>query len=196
MRALLCIVVVAFAAASPRGACALDLRPEVDLLAQRLVEDRAVVGLVVGIAKDGQTQIIGYGQVEKGSGIRPNGDTVYEIGSITKVFTGILLADMVRRGEMKLDAPLQEYLPPSVKVPANGGQPVTLEHLATHTSSFPRRPDNLSSVDRLNPYASYTVEQMYSFLRWHGLRWPPGKYEYSNYGSKTAPRDYFTVHLL
>jgi serine-type D-Ala-D-Ala carboxypeptidase/endopeptidase len=174
------ILAVALLFLAAPWALALDLRTEVDPVARRLIEDRAAVGFVVGIIKGGQVQVIGYGQVAKGSGVVPDGNTVYEIGSITKAFTGVLLADMVQRGDVKLDAPVQAYLPPEVKLPTNG-QPVTLEHLATHTSGFPRSPDNLNSVDRFNPYAYYTVDQMYSFLRWYSRR-GPGKYEYSNYG--------------
>src|SRR5207244_13525353 len=61
------------------------------------------------------------------------------------------------------------------------GTPITLEHLATHTSSVPRLPDNVTPTDASNPYADYTVAQMYAFLSGHTLRRPPGQYEYSNY---------------
>ncbi len=60
--------------------------------------------------------------------------------------------------------------------------PITLEHLATHTSGLPRLPDNLAPADASNPYADYSVAQMYAFLNGHKLRRPPGEYEYSNYG--------------
>ena len=100
--------------------------------------------------------------------------TIYEIGSIGKAFTGVLLADMVNAGQVKLDDPLQKYVPKSVKVPVNG-QPITLEHLVTQTSGLPRLPDNMVPKDPLNPYADYTVKQMYEFLAKHQLRRAPGR---------------------
>jgi serine-type D-Ala-D-Ala carboxypeptidase/endopeptidase len=162
-------------------AAGLDLRPAFDAQARHLIENRAAVGFVVGIFKDGETQVVGYGETKKGSGALPDGGTVYEIGSITKTFTATLLADMMLRGLVKLDTPFYEYLPPSVRVPLKDGRPITLEHLVTHTSGYPRWPENMNSVDRRNPHAAYTVELMYEFLNWYKLRRPPGTYEYSNF---------------
>ncbi len=156
-------------------------REKIDPFAHQLIEDKIVVGLVIGIVKDGQSQIITYGETIKGSGIAPDGDTLYEIGSVTKVFTGILLASLIQSDDVNLTDPLQKYLPPSVTAPVADGKPITLEHLATHTSGLPRMPDNFKPVDPLNPYADYTVEQMYGFLNGYELRRPPGQYEYSNY---------------
>ena len=68
------------------------------------------------------------------------GDTVFEIGSITKVFTALLLADMVERGEAEFDDPLSKHLPADVTAPKRGGKSITLEHLANHTSGLPRLP--------------------------------------------------------
>src|SRR5581483_4562039 len=118
---------------------------------------------------------------EGGSGF--DGDTVFEIGSISKVFTSTLLADMVGHGEVKLDDPISQYLPESAKVPTRKGRAITLVDLATHTSGLPRMPDNASPKDPSNPYADYTVEQMYAFLSGYRLTRDIGeKYEYSNLG--------------
>lgn len=177
---MICIAVLVCIAA-PRVGAALDLHSKVDPLAQRLIDEHVAVGFVVGIYKQGATQIIGYGETEKGSGRAPDGNTVYEIGSITKTFTAILLADMIRHGDMKLDTPVQQYLPASVKVALNGGQPITLKHLVTHTSGWPHNPENLFPVDKRNPYADYTVKQLYDFISWRLSR-PLGQYQYSNVG--------------
>jgi serine-type D-Ala-D-Ala carboxypeptidase/endopeptidase len=156
-------------------------KEKIDPFAYQLIKDQIVVGLVIGIVKDGQSQIITYGETIKGSGIAPDGDTLYEIGSVTKVFTGVLLASLIQSDDVNLTDPLQKYLPPSVTAPVADGKPITLEHLATHTSGLPRMPDNFKPADPLNPYADYTIEQMYLFLNGHVLRRPPGQYEYSNY---------------
>jgi CubicO group peptidase (beta-lactamase class C family) len=170
-----------FAAALPLAALALELPPQMDAQARALIQERFAIGFVVGIVKDGETRVSAYGETVKGSGIAPTGDTVYEIGSITKVFTGILLADQLQRGMVTLDAPVQDYLPASVKLRPKDGVPVTLQHLATHTSGLPRRPGNMSPADRHNPYADYTVGQLYEALGQDWLRGPPGQYEYSNF---------------
>lgn len=160
----------------------LDLSAEIDPLAQALIDDKQMVGCVVGIVRGGETQVLVYGETEKGSGKAPNGRTVYEIGSATKALTGVLLADAVIAGELNLDDPLQEYLPKSVTVPMKDGKAITLAHLATHTSGLPRLPSNLLPKDPQNPYADYTAEQMAEYLETHELRRAPGECEYSNYG--------------
>src|SRR5262249_5931730 len=112
-----------------------------------------------------------------------NGDSVFEIGSVTKVFTAILLADMVERGEVSLNDPISKYLPESVKTPTRDGKEITLRDLSTQTSGLPRMPNNLSPKDAQNPYADYSVEQMYAFLSNYTLTRDIGaKYEYSNVG--------------
>ena len=69
-------------------------------------------------------------------------DTIFAIGSITKVFTTILLADMVNSGLVNLDDPIEKYFPPSDKAPTYNGQKITLENLATHTSGLPEFPSS------------------------------------------------------
>ncbi len=110
-------------------------------------------------------------------------EAVYEIGSITKVFTAVLLAEMVERGEVALADPVAKYLPKTVKVPERGGRQITLLDLATHKSGLPRLPGNLKPKDVANPYADYTVEDLYSFLNGFALPREIGAtYEYSNLG--------------
>src|SRR5262249_16442788 len=94
VRVSIVVCVLALVADFTSTAYGLDVRLKIDPLARPLIEDGIAVGFVVGIFKDKQTQIIAYGETTKGSGIVPNGDTVYEIGSISKAFTGALLANM------------------------------------------------------------------------------------------------------
>jgi D-alanyl-D-alanine-carboxypeptidase/D-alanyl-D-alanine-endopeptidase len=108
---------------------------------------------------------------------------LFEIGSITKVFTTSILEDMVERGEVRLDDPVAKYLPRSVKVPGRGDRQITLLDLATQSSGLPRMPANFTPRDSLNPYADYTVQQMYAFLSGYELTRDVGaQYEYSNLG--------------
>lgn len=110
-------------------------------------------------------------------------EAVYEIGSITKVFTAVLLADMVERGEVALQDPVAKYLPQTVKMPERGGKQIALLDLVTHKSGLPRLPANLQPKDVANPYADYTVEALYSFLTSYTLPRDIGtQFEYSNLG--------------
>ncbi len=110
-----------------------------------------------------------------------NEHTVYEIGSISKVFTGILLAHQNEAGMVDITDPAQRYLPSTVQVPKRGGKEITLGNLSDHTSGLPRMPDNFNPKDFSNPYADYTVEQMYAFLSGYQLPRDIGaEYEYSN----------------
>ena len=169
------------AVANPAASYGFNEKEKIDPFAHQLIRDRILVGLVIGVFKDGQSRIISYGETVKGSGIAPDGNTLYEIGSVSKVFTGALLALLIQSGNVNAGDPLKKYLPPSVVAPMAEKNPITLEHLATHTSGLPRMPDNFKPANPLNPYADYTVEQMFGFLKGHNLRRAPGQYEYSNY---------------
>ena len=152
------------------------------LIKQRVDAGRTT-GVVIGLLEhDGTRRIIAYG--DPGPGQPPlDGNSVFDIGSITKLFTATLLAQMVLNGEVKLDDPVQTFLPPSVRVPARNGRPITLAHLSMHTSGLPRGPTNAGPESGPNPYAEYTVAQMYEFLSSYALPRDPGaEREYSNLG--------------
>ena len=153
------------------------------ILDERIEKEKGATCVVVGIIDEQGTNIVACGKIGLNSPTAVDGDTVFEIGSVSKVFTSVLLADMVEKGEVKLDDPIAKYLPASVKVPVRKGRPITLEDLATHTSGLPRLPDNLEPADDNDPYADYTVQQMYDFLSKYTIERDIGaKYEYSNFG--------------
>ena len=175
-----CFALAALLAAPARA----DHKAEIDRLVQPLLEHKLIVGCVIGVIDGDEREVHGYGEVTVGDGRTPDGATIYEIGSVTKAFTGTLLADMIERGEVKLDQPIAELCPKGVTPPEFAAdQPITLMHLATHTSGLPRLPDNMAPKDPLNPYADYTAKQMDEFLNKHKLRRAPGEYEYSNFGA-------------
>jgi D-alanyl-D-alanine-carboxypeptidase/D-alanyl-D-alanine-endopeptidase len=153
------------------------------ILVDRIDARHQSVGIVVGVIGPEGRRVIAYGHLEKGD-LRPlNGDTIFEIGSVTKVFTSLLLSDMVQRGEVALDDPVAKYLPPGVKMPERNGRSITLVDLSTHTSGLPRLPANLNPKDPNNPYADYSVEQLYQFLSGYQMTRDIGsRYEYSNLG--------------
>ncbi len=152
------------------------------ILAER-IDNRQSVGIVVGVIEPAGRRVIVYGSLAKNDKRPLNGDTIFEIGSATKVFTSLLLTDMVQRGEVALTDPVAKYLPATVKMPERGGRSITLEDLSTHTSGLPRMPANLAPKDPGNPYADYSVEQLYQFLSSYQLTRDIGaQYEYSNLG--------------
>jgi len=154
-----------------------------EILVDRIDVQHQSVGIVVGVIGPEGRRVIAYGHLERGDPRPLNGDTIFEIGSTTKVFTALLLADMVQRGEVALDDPAAKYLPPNVKMPERNGRSITLIDLATHTSSLPRLPGNMPRKDPANPYADYSVEQLYEFLSTYELTRDIGsQYEYSNLG--------------
>lgn len=150
-------------------------------LQQRLAS-KPGVGIVVATVEKGKpAKIVTAGTT--GSKTSLDGNTAFEIGSITKVFTTALLADMVQRGEVRLDDPISKYLPSTVRVPARGGKQITLLDLATQSSGLPRLPNNLKPADMTNPYADYSVQQLYAFLSSYELPRDIGaQFEYSNLG--------------
>jgi D-alanyl-D-alanine-carboxypeptidase/D-alanyl-D-alanine-endopeptidase len=146
------------------------------------VDAKYSAGIVVGVIDpDGKRHVLSYGT--SGTARPLDGNSVFEIGSITKTFTASLLADMVTRGEVRLEDPVAKYLPASVKVPSRNGKEITLIDLATQSSGLPGDIPNMKPADSQNPFADYTVAQLYEFLGSYALPRDPGaSYEYSNVG--------------
>jgi serine-type D-Ala-D-Ala carboxypeptidase/endopeptidase len=151
------------------------------LLEKRVTDGRTPILVVGVIDPDGKRRVVGHAA----GGARADGSTLFEIGSITKVFTAALLADMVERGEVALEDPVEKYLPKGTRVPSRPGRPITLFELATHTSGLPRLPGNMAPQDRANPYADYTAPLLYEFLAAYNLPADggDGKSAYSNLGA-------------
>ncbi|OYX66343.1 MAG: hypothetical protein B7Y88_05530 [Sphingomonadales bacterium 32-64-17] len=150
-------------------------------LLERRVAERPGAGFVLGISENGARGIV---VAQPQGGPQFDGDTLFEIGSITKVFTALLLADMTLKGEVALDDPVEKYLPAGARMPrgASGGE-ITLRHLSLQTSGLPRLPDNMPYGDPADPYADYTEAMLLDFLAHFELPREVGaRYEYSNLG--------------
>jgi CubicO group peptidase (beta-lactamase class C family) len=153
------------------------------ILADRIDRDHHGVGMVVGVIDAKGRRVVAYGSRAKGDTRLLDGDTIFEIGSMTKVFTSLVLMDMVQKGEVALTDPVSKFLPPSVKVPERIGRKITLQDLSTQSSGLPRLPTNMKPKDPGNPYADYSADQLYEFLSGYQLTRDIGeKYEYSNLG--------------
>lgn len=140
------------------------------------------VGMVVGVIGPQGRRIISYGHLNQADPRPLDGNTVFEIGSVTKAFTALLLADMVRKGEVALADPVEKYLPPDVKMPELGGHSITLADLATHTSGLPFMPDDVPEFNE-SAAREYGSAQLYQFLgRCQLPRNARAHWDYSNLG--------------
>jgi CubicO group peptidase (beta-lactamase class C family) len=144
--------------------------------------------VVIGLLDGGHTAVHGFGRVDRTSR-RPTARTMFEIGSVTKTVTGLLLADAIERDVVEASTPVRALLPDSVAwtyADSVAGAPptMTLAHLATHRSGLPRLPTNLNAAARpADPYAAYGDSALYAFLDGYTVPRPPGaRYVYSNLG--------------
>ncbi len=165
------------------------------------VSNGSAVGIVIGLADETGTSFFAFGNRAKDKPIPVDAETIFEIGSISKVFTALLLADAANRGEVRLDDPVDKFLPPDVASKMKENRSITLSDLATHRSGLPRMPDNVEPKDPADPYADYSANRLYAFLRaWKPPATKPN-FEYSNLGAGllghvltvAAKKDYETL---
>ncbi len=152
-----------------------DLEPaRVALFHQGMLSEGTGAGITIGVVQNGVSRVFTFGTAKT--------DSIFEIGSITKTFTGLLLARMVENGTVKFDEPVRELLPPgTVAKPA--GPEITLLDLATQHSGLPRMPGNFHPADPQNPYADYKAADLYSFIASQGVGKPTApQFLYSNLG--------------
>jgi CubicO group peptidase (beta-lactamase class C family) len=164
------------------GAQKTGLPEEVEKSIQARIAEGLNPSIVVGIIDANGPQYHSYGLTREG-GSPVNEHSLYEIGSITKVFTATLLAQEILAKKMKVDDPIKSYLPKSVKVPvyAGGGPEITLGHLSDHTSALPGFPTNYTPTNPDNPFEGITQEIIYDFISDYSLTREVGsQYEYSN----------------
>jgi CubicO group peptidase (beta-lactamase class C family) len=132
-------------------------------------------GVAIGVVSHGQRSIFTYGTAKP--------DSVFEIGSITKTFTGLILAQMVEQKSVRLTDPVRELLPPGTVAEPASGLEITLLDLSDQHSGLPRMPDNFAPADHANPYADYDAELLYAYVSKHGVALTStAPFEYSNLG--------------
>jgi CubicO group peptidase (beta-lactamase class C family) len=156
-----------------------DLLPEaVKKAAMEGIASGAYQTLVFAVVDGDKSEIVAFGWLPNHQ--KPDGDTVYEIGSITKTFTATLLADAVQSGRVQLDTPIQRLLL-DFKIPARSGRQITLGDIATQHSGLPRMPTDFN--DDKTPYPPYDLGKLKTFLATYKMPRDPGaEYEYSNLG--------------
>ena len=135
--------------------------------------DARVPALILGAVRDGRTAVFGFGETSDGSGKKPDGYTMLRIGSITKAFTGQVLAGLVSQGTVRLTDRLQDRLGWPVKVPERDGRPIRLIELATHTSGLPREVERTPGPPD-DPFRTLTQEAYVKGLQSNPLLFTPG----------------------
>ena len=148
------------------------------------IVNKSKAAIVVGFIDPNGTRIFSFGNMSKAHNVPVNGNTFFDIGSITKTFTTLLLADMATQGVVNLTDLIEKYLPSSVKVPEFKGHKITLENLASHTSGLPEWPSNIwlnNKVGVFNP--NYNETMLYQGLSNTTLTREPGsEFQYSSFG--------------
>lgn len=157
----------------------------VDAKARSYVQSKGLPGMTLGVV-EGNRLVWSkhYGYANQSTKKRATNKTLYKIGSISKVFTSMLLVSLRDAGKVRLDEPLTAFLPKGTKLPYDprGLRTMTLRHLATHTSGLPSLPYNLTPNKR-DPYNHYSARAMLSSLSGLALKYPiGGRYSYSNLG--------------
>ncbi len=188
--AIVLISIVGFAYAYTKLKQNIDIPPltevnKIEDIAQPYIDNEMTKGLSIGTYKNGNIEFFNLGICSEENKVKPTENSIYEIGSISKTFTGTVLADMVAEGKVNLEDPISKFLPDSV-CNWSTEKAITLEELSTHTSGLPRLPDNLTKnflADLDNPYRNYGTASLYAFLKNYA---PQSKdkrnCEYSNLG--------------
>jgi CubicO group peptidase (beta-lactamase class C family) len=169
---------------------------------QHEVAQKRSKSIIVGIVDANGRKIIAEGILSDRDSTLPDGNTIYEIGSITKVFTSLLLADMSLKQQLHLNDPIAAFLPKTVKTPVRNGKEISLLSLSTHRSGMPRFPYNVDPKNLDQPYADYSIKRLYEYVSNFE---PPfdidSKWVYSNTGygllghilSRVAQKDFETL---
>ncbi len=162
--------------AQPPGSAIDQFKSPIDSIVKPVVDGGFSPGIVVGVIYQGQTRVWGYGSISTQNTNSPNGDTEFEIASITKLFTNLLFSDMVHQHRVGLNDLAQDYLPTGVTMPQKDGKQITLLMLANHTSGLPCFPDDMGFHPSDDPESdSYSPDMLYHYLSRYQLTRTPGQ---------------------
>lgn len=167
-----------------------NLESAIDAEVSKTMKSGFFPGIVVGVYKDGRAYIKGYGTVDKEVSQSPDAETVFQIGSTSKLLTAMLLQRLCDEGIVSMDTTLGQLLAASMSL-SSSVQGVTLRQLVTHTSGFPRIPQSL--LDKvtemagdddlmLDPYSYLGPKDVFDYLASAEDKRKTGQFEYSNYG--------------
>ncbi len=158
-----------------------ELPEDVNHQAQVRIDTGYHLGTVIGIIDNNGSRFYGFGQMSLTDHKKPNKNSIFEIGSLTKPFTTLLLAALETEGKMDFNEPVKNYVPALRNAIGNNGKSSTLKNLVTHTAGLPRNPDNTRRDDS-NRFADYTVQDLNEFLSTYSFEGGTPEYSYSNLG--------------
>jgi D-alanyl-D-alanine-carboxypeptidase/D-alanyl-D-alanine-endopeptidase len=154
------------------------------ILSDRIGRDQANVGIAVAVIENGETRFVSHGTLTLDGTEPVTEHTIFEAGSITKVFTNLALAQLVNDGRIDLDAPITDYLPEGFVLPESEGRAITAFDLATHSAALSGLPPELLAGGLDNPYSGYGIEGLQAWLASYELPRPIGEaFEYNNAGT-------------
>jgi CubicO group peptidase (beta-lactamase class C family) len=180
MRKYLITIILLTATAGAFGQIPID---SIKAIIRQEVANKRSKSIIVGIVNADGRQLAAAGIRSDKDPTPPDGNTIYEIGSITKVFTSLLLADMSLRKQVDLDAPISAFLPATVRTPVRNGKEISLLSLSTNRSGLPRNASNIDPASPDNPFADYTAKELYEFISGFELsRDVDARWQYSNIG--------------
>ena len=136
--------------------------------------------IVMGVFENGQAEYFVKGLQNQALNQAASSQTIYEIGSISKTFTSLLLAQLIGEGKLQLDDPVHKFWPEPFKLIDSEQQAITFKQLATHTSGLPRLPNNLSPFAK-DPYADYDRTQLLAAVKSGSANQSAVNYVYSNF---------------
>ncbi len=156
---------------------------KIERVAKKYIIHGRTPGVIVGTIKNGETKIYSYGVADLKTGALIDEYTIFEIGSITKTFTGLLAAEFVLEGRFTLQDTVNKFLPTSLQLPSKNNNPIRWVHILNHTSGLDREPDDLDANEPFN----YSESQMAAYLNRVNLLTTPGQQVlYSNSGMGLA----------
>ena len=157
---------------------------KIEALVEPYLENEQFSGVSIGIVLDGMTWTLNYGQLSPTRKAKPSEDTVYEIGSISKVFTSILLADAVLADRVQMNQTIGSLMPQLQDTNGKVGEKITLKHLSQHMSGLPSMPTNFAPKNPNNPFAGYDHDLLVEYMKSAKLQGIPGTMQaYSNLGA-------------
>jgi CubicO group peptidase (beta-lactamase class C family) len=162
-----------------------ELQIKIDSIAKNYLLVANKASLVIGIYDKGESANYFYGDRSDGMKKLPDGNTYYEIGSITKSMTGMMVSKFIEEGKINPNESIYEYLPDSINVSKPDAENITVKYLLNHASGLPKLPSNImpKMTDYKNPYKSYNRADVVQYLYDPDFNNKPGeKYEYSNIG--------------
>ncbi|HYG43576.1 MAG TPA: D-alanyl-D-alanine-carboxypeptidase/endopeptidase AmpH [Bordetella sp.] len=205
-RILSCLIPLALSAACAlvvpsARATDLALQDSVSMAGMQLYLNSGAPAVIIAVVRGDDSVIQAYGETAPGNGVEPDAQSIFRIGSVSKVFATDVLAALAAQGKVRLTDPLAKYAPEHTGVQVNG-RPITLLDLATHSAGLPRELPNPDAKPSDNPFAAFERDYYWTWLGSHKPAYVPGTTTlYSNMGfgllgdalAKAGGADYSTV---